>query len=229
MTAVNVVTLRDVVVLFTDTKATRDNGVQYNVTKYALFPWMRMAIAVRGHVGALHVFERNVSANANTYERAVQYLVEHFDELLAGEYEDFSEAHAMKQDLDVYLVGWGLTGPQAHWISNYRTTGQIQRIDGCHISPMVDREALVRFAPDVKGGMPALMADQARQNPGVGGWIMVTEIYEDHIMSYPLGGICPLSSVASREQPQEEIDAWKEIARLNADRAARQADIASGA
>lgn len=89
-----------------------------------------------------------------------------------------------------------LTGPVAHWISNYRTGGQIRRIGGAHISSMVDLEAQKRFASDVNTGMPRLMADQAAQNPGIGGWLMATEIHENHTMSYPLGGLCGLSSVA---------------------------------
>lgn len=222
MTAINILVYPHRVCLFSDTKATNADGVQYNITKFAMMPWMRVVVAVRGYVGALRVFERAISAGATGYDGAVQFLVEHFDEILAAEYTDETEALAFKHDLDVYVLGWSATGPAAHWISNYRgQVGLIQRIDGCHISPMVDREAQQRFAPDVKNGMPALMADQARQNPGVGGWMMCTEIQENMILTYPHGGLCGLSSVSSRQQPQEEIEAWAEISRLNEERKRR--------
>lgn len=227
MTAVNILLQRENAVLFTDTKATNADGLQYNMVKYTLLPWVKMAIAVRGYVGALRVFERVISGNARDYDGAVQFLVEHFDEIRAAEYLDETEAFAMRQDVDVYLVGWGHAGPAAHWISNYRTHGQIQRIDGCHVSPMVDLDAQRRFADDVKQGMPGLMADQAAQNPDVGGWMMVTEIREDHIISYPLGGLCGLSSVGSRQRPQEEVDALADIEARNTDRSARLAAMAA--
>ncbi|WP_438750010.1 hypothetical protein [Pararhizobium sp. O133] len=218
MSAVNILVQRERVCLFTDTKTTNSDGVQFNIVKYSLLPWLRMVVAVRGHVGALRVFERSISAGAADYDSAVQYLIEHFKDVLVGEYLDPSEAYAVKQDVDVYIAGWGRLGPASHWISNYRASGQIQRIDGVHVSPMVDLEAQTRFAADVKTGMPRLMADQTQQNPGVGGWMMVTEVQENMILSYPHGGLDALSSVTSRMQTREEIEAFADIERRNAER-----------
>ncbi|MDX3928703.1 MAG: hypothetical protein QHC90_23220 [Shinella sp.] len=226
MSAVNILLHRDRAVLCTDTKATNSDGVQHHVLKYAILPWMRMAVAVRGYVGALRVFERAIAGSATTYEGAVQFLVEHFADVLATDYVDATEAFAMRQDVDVYLVGYGMNGPAAHWVSNYRTNGQVQKIDGVHISPMPDLEAQRRYASDPKGGIPRLMADQAAQNPGVGGWMMVTEIHEDHIATYPHGGLCALSSVASRIQPKDEKEALAAIDAANDARAERKAALA---
>jgi len=226
MTAVNILLQRDQALLFTDTKATNADGVQHHVVKHVMLPWMKTVVVVRGYVGALRVFERAIAGSATTYEGAVQFLLEHFEEIRAATYIDATEAHAMKQDVDVYLVGHGASGPAAHWISNYRTDGRIQKIDGVHISPMVDFESQKRFAADVRLGMPALMADQAAQNPGVGGWLIVTEIHATHMVSYPLGGLDGLSAVGSRLQPQEEKNALSAIDIANADRAARRAAAA---
>lgn len=224
MSAVNILLQADRAVLCTDTKVTTANGVQYNAVKFACLPWLPMAVAVRGHVGALRVFERAIACNASTYESAVQLLVERFSDILAEAYVDQSEAFAMTQDLDVYLVGLGINGPAAHWISTYRTGGQVRRIDGVHISPMVDLAAQRRYADDPKANLPGLMADQTKQNPAVGGWMMVTEISGAGILSYPLGGLDALSSVGSRMQPQEEIDALAAIEAANAVRGATLAN-----
>lgn len=220
MSAVNIFLQADRAVLCTDTKVTTAAGEQYNAVKFAVLPWLRIAIAVRGNVGALRVFERAISCNAATYEGAVQLLVERFADILAEKYVDASEAFAMTQDLDVYLVGLGINGPAAHWISNYRTGGRVRRIDGVHVSPMVDLEAQRRYADDPKGGLPSLMADQTKQNPAVGGWLMVTEISDMGILSYPLGGLDALSSVGSRMQPREEVEALAAIEAANAERTA---------
>lgn len=225
MSAVNILLQADVAVVFTDSKATTAEGVQFNTVKFAALPWMRTVVAVRGYAGALRVFERLISQNATTYDRAVQFLVERFADVLAADYIDPTEAFAMKQDLDVYIVGWGINGPDAHWVSNYRTAGQVQRVDGCHVSPVPDRESQQAFARDVKAGFQRLMADQAAQNVGVGGWMMATEIHENHITSYPLGGLCGLSSVASQKQPAADVEALAAIDVANADRAARLAAV----
>lgn len=223
MSAVNILLQADRAVLCTDTKVTTGDGVQYNAVKVAALPWLKLAIAVRGHVGALRVFERAISCNAATYEGGVQLLAERFADILAEAYVDASEGHAMTQDIDVYLVGLGINGPAAHWISNYRTGGQVRRIDGVHISPMVDLDGQRRYADDPKANLPGLMADQTKQNPAVGGWMMVTEISASGILTYPLGGLDALSSVGSRMQPQQEIEALAAIEVANAVRAERKA------
>jgi len=221
MSAVNILLQADRAVLCTDTKVTTADGVQYNAVKFAVLPWLQMAIAVRGHVGALRVFERAIACNASTYEGSVQLLAERFADILAEAYVDASEAFAMTQDLDVYVVGLGINGPAAHWASNYRTGGQVRRIDGVHVSPMVDLDAQRRYADDPRANLPVLMADQTRQNPAVGGWMIVTEISASGIRTYPLGGLDALSSVGSRMQPQEEIAALAAIEAANAKRATK--------
>lgn len=225
MSAVNVVLYPDRVLLFTDTKATTAEGLQYNAVKFAGFPWARMAIAVRGYMGALRVFERALSQNARNLEEAVQFLAEQFATIRAGEYLDATEARAMREDVDVYLVGWGVNGPAASWISNYRTGGKMQRIEFCHISPMVSIEAQRAFAEEIKTGIIPLMEAQAREQPGVGGWLMVTEVGEQTITSYPLGGLCGLSSMTARMQQPEEAEAMEAVKVANADRAARLAAL----
>lgn len=223
MTAVNVVLYPDRVAVFTDTKATTECGIQYNVQKAAALPWMRTVVAVRGYVGALRVFERLISQNATNYDQALQFIAENWEAILAADYADASEAFAVKQDLDLHVAGWSAAGPAAFWISNYQTDGQVRRIGHCHISPMVDLEAQKRFAADVRRNMPALMADQARQHVGVGGWIVAHEVHDDGISSYPIGGISGLSAVASMMQPAEEVAALAAVEAANAERAARLA------
>lgn len=66
MSAVNILVNPQRAVLLTDTKVTTEDGVQFHINKTATFPWARMAIAVRGYVGALRVFERVISQSANT-------------------------------------------------------------------------------------------------------------------------------------------------------------------
>lgn len=219
MSAVNVLVSPQRVVILTDTKAMTEDGVQFHAKKTATFPWARMAIAVRGYIAALRVFERIISQNANNYDRAVQFLVEHFDEVLAAEYSDPAEAFAMSRDLDLYLCGWGMNGPAAVWISNYQGSRKVERITGCLISPMVGLESQTAFARDVMAGMPQLMADQAATHVAVGGWMQVTEIGENGIHAYTHGNVDELSEVASRMQPSEELEQIAAVEAANAERA----------
>ena len=220
MSAVNVLVSPQRVVLLTDTKVTTEDGIQFHINKTATFPWARMAIAVRGYIGALRVFERVISQHANSYDRAVQFLVEHWDEVLAAEYADPAEAFAMSQDLDLYLAGWGTNGPAAVWISNYQGSRRVERITGCLISPMVGLESQTVFARDVVAGMPQLMRDQGATHVAVGGWLQVTEIGENGVHAYTHGNVDDLCEVASRRQPPEELEQLAAIEEANAERAA---------
>ena len=97
MGAVDIIVLPKLVVVLTDIKTTTAESLQYNCMTIATLPYARLAIAVRGHIGALRVFERVLAMNAPAYDQALTFLAENFQELLAAEYIDATEAFAMKQ------------------------------------------------------------------------------------------------------------------------------------
>lgn len=225
MSATNVIIYPHAAVLITDTKATTEGGIQWNAPKVRTLPWAKLAFSVRGYHAALGVFERLISMNATNYAQAITFVAENFEAILAAEYEDRAEAHAMRNDLDLYVVGWSDSGPSGFWISSYQAERKVQGIRDCHIAPMVDRDAQRRFAVDIKAGIPRLMVDQGLQHVGVGGWGIATEIRENTMQQYPIGPLCGLSSVGSRMQPVEEADAIAAIGAANAERAERVAGL----
>lgn len=226
MSAANIIIWPHAAVLLTDTKATTEGGIQWNAPKVRTLPWAKLAISVRGYHAALGVFERMISMNATNYAQAITFIAENFEAILAAEYEDPAEAHAMRTDVDLYVIGWSDNGPAGFWISSYQLDRKVQGISQAHISPMVDRDAQRQLAGgDFKAGIPALMAAQAAQHVFVGGWGVVTEVRADTIQTYPIGGLCELSAVGSRMQPVEEADALAAIGAANAERAERVAGL----
>ena len=178
MSACNIIIWPHAAVLLTDTKATTEGGIQWNAPKVRTLPWAKLAISVRGYHAALGVFERMISMNAVNYAGAISFIAQNFEKILSAEYDDPAEAHAMRNDLDLYVVGWSDNGPAGFWVSSYQLDRKVQGISQAHISPMVDRDAQRQLAGgDFKAGIPGLMATQAAQHVFVGGWGLVTEVY----------------------------------------------------
>jgi len=203
MTAINIIRLAESVHIFTDTKASIDGAPVGQLVKCLPVPHLPAAVATRGDAALLGAVHRAVSQYA-TYDGVRNGIIHDLQQIAKITPHDL-ERKALAGQWDVFIIGWGETGPDAFGFFSHDLHGvpafEVYDVPGIVITPVVPHEILgdVMSTGNYISTAMLLMETQRRIYPEVvGGHMIETWIDRDGIHSRSLK---PFADIAFRPAP----------------------------
>ncbi|WP_313526381.1 hypothetical protein [Shinella sp.] len=198
MTSVNILRLEDSVHLFTDTRASAGGLFVAHVPKVNAIPHLSAAIATRGAVGALELISRAACDWARSFDDLKDAFRTKLKDLFEFKWPNPRDAEVWKEPLDVFVIGWSKTGPEAFSIFTHDGHGfpafELVEIPFVCLTPTVSPLSLdyLGSSLDPVSLMPEIMQQQCNGNPGsVGGFIQHTLVIREGIQTRIVGKVEP--------------------------------------
>ncbi len=174
MTAINVVCLPQSVHLFHDTAASYEGKIRGHAVKCIPLSHINVAIAVRGKAAAIYALVRMATGYAN-YGHLRSAFAADLNAMKSGGIGAHQDIEALQDDMDVFVIGMGQSGPGAFMFFSHDQHGEAswRAIDIPYIvtTPIIPPTAFqqLSYARDPLGAVREVMQIQCDSNPGIVG------------------------------------------------------------